>query len=239
MLFCTVLFPQRAFPQTADSLARTSSGSLQFQLLGGLGVNYIGDWGPASHFRVGIDATWSHADNSGDGNDYSIYSSTPGSTSSSWSTTQPEQSSTSYKISVSGVYAQEIAGYANAVLYCGAGPMVSYSYDRNSSATPQTRIEVSGTYFTTYASSSTSKTWGIGPLAILGVKSRILDHLSLSAEVSISALYQWTSETRFTRVMYVYPPPSSGSVNDFGGNSNLKGWAVSLSGIRIGVIVNL
>jgi hypothetical protein len=238
MLFCTFLFPQRGFPQTPDSLFRTSGESLQFQLLGGLGIYYIGNWGTASHFRVGFDVSFSHTDNSGDGNIYSINYSTPGSTSSSSSTNQPEQNSTSCNISLSGVYVQKVAGFANALLYGGAGPMASYSYSRNSSATGSTSTDTYSTTFNTSANSTTTRTWGIGPLAILGVRNRILDHVSLSAEVSISALYQWTSGTALYHSLSSYSPTSSSGYEQ-GSNSNLKGWDVSLSSIRIGVIVEL
>jgi hypothetical protein len=230
MLFCTFLFPQRTLPQITDSLSRASSGSLQFQLLGGLGIYYITDWGSTSYLRVGIDGYFNHSDNSGDGNGYSTYSSTSGTPSSSTSTRQPEENSTSYDVSVSGIYALKIVEYANSILYCGPGPMVSYSNSKLSTTSSSTRTEASSTYQDTYTNNSTGKTWGIGPLAILGLRNQLLNHVSLSAEMSLSALYQWSSHT--------YASTSTSTSNN-GDNSSSKGWYISLSKIRIGVIVDL
>ncbi len=237
-LLCASLLPQRTFPQTPDSLSRRSGEWLQFQLLGGLGIYYIGNWGRASNFRVGIDASFSHTDNSGDGNSYSIYSSTSGSASSSSNVNQPEQKGTSYRVDISGLYAQDIAGYANSTLYCGAGPMTSYSYDRNSRSTPYVRTDPYGTTRETAANSDKSTTWGIGALAILGVKSQLLAHVSLSAEVSISALYQWTSQTSSSSYTSDYPAAGQ-SVSTGGSNSHSAGWSVSLNKIRIGLLIAL
>ena len=58
MLLCfTILNSQEATSQTTDSL---SQGFLQFQLIGGLGVYYIGDWSASSYFRIGADMSLNH-----------------------------------------------------------------------------------------------------------------------------------------------------------------------------------
>jgi hypothetical protein len=93
LLFLIILNSQRVFAQTADSAAvssSTSGGAIQFQLVGGIGVYYIGDWSPASRFRVGADVSWNHSNQSGSNTGYSIYAYVPPSSSSAYgNTSQP------------------------------------------------------------------------------------------------------------------------------------------------------
>jgi hypothetical protein len=238
MLFCTFLLPQQTFPQITDSLSQASSGSLQFQLLGGLGIYYLSDCSSTTYFRVGIDGYFNHSDNSGDGTGYSTYSSTSGTTNSYTITTQPEENSTSYEVSVSGVYALRIVEYANTNLYCGAGPIASYSHSKSSTTSSSTSTDDTGTTMESQTNNNTGKTWGVGPLAILGLRNRLLDHVSLSAEISVSALYQWTSRTYNSRYTSTSSPAIT-SASNYGNTSSSKGWYISLSNIRIGVIVDL
>lgn len=233
VLCAMLLFSQSSFPQSSDTLTGASSGSLQFQLIGGLGAYYIGSWEPTSYCRIGADVSLSHASASGDGDSYNSY---PGGGSTTLNS--PDQQSTSYGISISGVYLRRIARYANASLYGGAGPMVSYSFRRSSNTSTAETIQASTTTVETYSNDDTQKTWGIGPLVLVGVKNRLVDHVSLSAEMSLSALYQWKASSYGSLQTSNYSPSYTTSSSN-GSNSHLKGWDISLSGIRIGVILEL
>ena len=59
VLCAMLLFSQSSFPQSSDTLTGASSGSLQFQLIGGLGAYYIGSWEPTSYCRIGADVSLS------------------------------------------------------------------------------------------------------------------------------------------------------------------------------------
>ncbi len=240
LLLCFAILNSRdAFSQAKDSLSSssTSDGALQFQLIGGLGVYYIGECGTYSHFRIGADLSLNHSDQSGSGTSY--YYNTPSSTSSSTTVSQPEQSSTSYQFSLSALYLQKLVEYRHASMYCGIGPSVNYSWNRSTNKSPST--ETSGgtvIYSSTDSYGSTEKTSGIGPLVILGVRSRLVEHVGLSAEIGVSAVYWWNTQTYFSN------STSSGTSSDVStantsSTSRLTGWAISLTGIRVGLIVEL
>lgn len=239
ILFFSALGPARGFSQTTDSLVHKSCGSLQFHLFGGFGVDYIQDLGAGSFLRLGVDGSYSHSNSSGDGNSYSTYTSIYD-TSGSFSSTNPEGKSTSYSIALSGIYAKKVVAYEGAVLYCGLGPMVSFNYYNGSSSTSSSiRTESGNTEVDTYLNDGSSRAWGIGPLAIVGIKSHMVGNLSLNAEVDVSALYQRSSHSSASHSTYTYTTPSYTSSNDYGSNSSDKGWNVSLSSVRIGVILGL
>jgi hypothetical protein len=81
-------------------------------------------------------------------------------------------------------------------------------------------------------------TWGAGPIAILGVKSKLLGRIGLSAELSVNALYQFSNSSGADDTQYgtVGQPYSTGTSTT---SSNSHGWQVTLDDIRIGVILAL
>ena len=242
LLLSTMLSLQTAHPQTTDSLihASSSNGAMQFQLIGGIGVYYIGDWTPASQFRIGTDVSFNHSNQSGSNNGYTIYSYTPPSSSSvQENIRQPDQTYNSYQTSLSGLYLHNLAEYKHTFIYCGVGPMITYSWNRSTSINPET-------YVSNYTSSnndnseSTNKRSGVGPLAIIGVRSRLLNHVSLSAELELSAVYQWTMQTSsdiYTSSNSSFSPPTNTDTSS--DITHLNGWAISLNAIRVGLIIEL
>lgn len=240
LLFSTMLNLQKVHAQTTDSLIRSSSfnSALQFQLIGGIGVYYIGDWSSVSGFRIGADVSLNHANQSGSNNGYDISIYTPPSPSSvQENTSQPEQTSNSYQISLSGLYLQQLAEYKQTLVYCGIGPEMTYHWDRSTSKYPETYTS-SDTSSSTNSQENTNKISGIGPLAILGVRSRLLDRVSLSAEIELSAIYQWTVQTN-SYISTTTSPPYAVVTYKSGSISDLNGWSISLNAIRVGLIIEL
>lgn len=242
LLILTMLNSQNVHAQTTDSLTyhSTSNGAIQFQLIGGLGVYYIGDCGSAPHLRIGVDLSFDHSDQSGGNSAYSISTSTPpSSSSSSHSASDPDQTSNSYQISLSGLYLQQLADYKHTSVYCGVGPLATYAWDRYRSKYPRTFID-------SYNNSSTSlennentyKSSSIGPLTIFGIRSRLVDHVGLSAEIGLSAVYRWTTESYSYRSTST-SSGSSSSTYENGNISNLSGWVFTLNAIRIGLVIEL
>jgi hypothetical protein len=88
------------------------------------------------------------------------------------------------------------------------------------------------------ANESAQKTWGAGPIAVLHVRSYLLGHVALTAEINVTASYQWISEFDASASSAVNSPPAS-SVYASGSSSHTKGWEISMSSVRIGFIVNL
>ena len=236
-LMLTALAPGKTAAQIADSLGNPSCSALQFHLIGDVGVFYLANFGPGSFLRVGVDGSWGHSDKSGERED--IYTSLPstGSPSTDYNVQNPEDKNTSYTVDISGVYALNLVGFANSSLYAGAGPMVSYSYGSGSSTTSY----VNGTldhYREASTTSSTTKTWGLGPVAIVGVRCQIIRQVALTAEVSASAMHEWTSYTHlwYFESQYTGQNPSAGIDSE---NDHTTGWRASLNSIIIGVVVAL
>ena len=234
MLLCfTILNSQKANSQTTDSL---SQGFLQFQLIGGLGVYYIGDLTPTSYFRIGADLSLNHSNQSGDSLGYSNYSLSPPNVTS---TGQPEHTSNSYSFSLSALHIQKLVTYKQTFTYCGIGPMASYSWNRSTN-----NITIS---YSQYSSNSedenTTKISAVGPFVMVGVRSLLVERVSISAEIGFSALYQWTTQSNSNSFTYNGSSGSSYTNNSYtnntGGISHLKGWNISLYPIRIGLIIEV
>lgn len=242
LLLSVLLYPQRVYPQISDSLTNpsTSNGAIQFQLIGSIGIYYIGDWSPASHVRLGADVLFNHSDQSGSNNGYSINTSTPPpSSSSSSNTSEPDKTSNSYQISLSALYLQKLAEYKHTSMYFGFGPMASYSWSRYTNKYKYSfTYSYNNTTTSTNNDENTSKTLAIGPMAIIGIRSQLLDHVGLSAEIGLSAVYQWSTQSYSYSSTYDSPYPNSSTSNQ-GSVSHLKGWAISISAIRIGLIIDL
>ena len=237
LLALTLFVAQTAHPQAIDSKpdSAISHDAIHFQLIGGLGVYYIGDWSPVGHIRIGADFSANHSDHNGDGVQYAIYSSG----NSSPSTRHPDQTSNSYKISLSGLYLQNLIEYRHTGLYCGVGPTVSYSWSRWTS-TDKYIYSGSNQITNTYDNENTQKTVGVGPLAIFGLRSGLSEHVSLTAEITFSGVYEWntqtSSEISTTSTSSIYYTPT---VDKSGDVLHQKGLNFSISAIRIGLIIEL
>lgn len=231
LLLLSLIIEPKAHAQFADSLSshQSTGGALQFQLIGGIGVYYIGEWSSSSSYRVGADASFNHTNSSGTNESNSNYTGLSPSSSSS----NPDQTSTSYQISVSGLCINKLAEFAHTSLYCGAGPMVSYSHNTYSNTSTSTSSGSFGTDSHSDVQENRSTIWGLGPIGIMGIRSQLLQHVNLSAEMGISAIYQWTSQSSSSTSLTTDFSSSSST------KSTLKGWSISLSDIRIGVIIVL
>jgi hypothetical protein len=230
--------PGKSFSQATDSTTSFTFGNaLQFQLIGGVGLDYIAGLSLSSCFRIGADLSLNHTDRSGSQSSSEIYSYPPSSPSTDTISTSPDQTSNTYAITLSGLYIQKLAQYRNTILYFGAGPEVAYSWGRSSDNEPGRRTS-QGTIETQETSTeSTNKTTGIGPVAILGVGSRIVDQVSVTAEIGLSALYEWSSTSSATS--YSYTQPSYQYSDTFNSSSHTTGWTISLANVRIGILVGL
>jgi hypothetical protein len=224
--------------QTSDSSAsmRANGGALQFQLIGGVGIYYIGECSSGISFRVGANAHIQHTTSSGTNESMSAYS---GGTGPSTMTGKPDQSSSSYDITVSGLFIHTIAEYAHTSLYCGAGPMGSYSEGKITQGSITYSYYPTESFTSTNAYTERTIQWSVGPLAIIGIRARLFAPVSLSAEISAAAVYQWwstssTSTTQSSGTGYQYT-----SINVNTSNSDLKGWSIVLNNIQIGVLIEL
>jgi hypothetical protein len=232
VIVLTVLIQSQVFTQPieSDSTRQSIAGGFQFQLIGGLGLYYFCDSRTSSSFKVGFDASINHSNSSGnlktlDG-DIASQVSTSG---------NPEKASSSDQISASALYVYYIAEYAHTFLYCGLGPMASYSYEKGldnwTSSSP-------GVSTFTNANENVSTVWGVGPVGMIGIRSRIIEHVSLSAEMSFSALHQWTSQS--SSLTYTATYTAGGTYKTVHtSESTLKGWSISISSIRVGIILVL
>lgn len=239
LLLLVFLNSQKVFSQTADSLVSSwpPGGALQFQFIESLGVYYIGSWDPVGHFRIGADLSLNHSNQSGTGDSYSTsYTPSPAYESSYSTATQPEQASTSYQISLSVLYLHELVGYKHTYMYGGIGPMASYSWYRFTSKSSYTQVYGSSFLSYAYEDERTNKTSAIGPLAILGVRSRLLEHVGLNAELGLSAVYQWAEQSSSSGSISTGSSSyTTGSKN--GSISHLTGWVISFTGIQVGLVL--
>ncbi len=244
LLFALVLASsQHLSAQSADSSQQSGFPALQFQLFGGFGVNFLGQCGSSSFFRIGADVSLNLSNSSGtSGESYTSYS-TSGTSSTSQSPTtsgNPEYHSTSYQITLTALYVRSIVSYAHTSLYVGGGLAIQHSKSWFSSSSSYATVDT--TTLTTGSSENTdnSKSIGVGPVALCGVKTHLLTHLMVSAEVSLTAMHQWSWSTS----SFSYSSSAGGSSPSSSGyrstsNSNDKAWTLSLSNIRIGVILEL
>jgi hypothetical protein len=244
MLVCSsLLICQHAQSQSADTVSSHPGGApaLQFHLVGGFGVYYLGNWSANSYYRIGADASLSFSHTSGNDDENSTSSSTSGTSTSSDAqryTDLPGNKYLSYQVAASGLYVRPIVEYASTTLYVGGGPSVLYSRYAYSNSSTSTRIDTTSTSTGMSNGESHGKTCGIGPLALCGLKTRLISHVCLTAEVSLTAMYEWT---------WTSTSNSSHSTNTSSATSDYtesissfsKGWSISLSSIRLGVIIEL
>ncbi len=231
---------QRAFSQTIDSssAASNSCGTLQIQSLGGWGIYYIGNLSGSSSFRVGADLSFSHSTESGNMSSYFLATSSSSSPSSDTTNEQPDETGNSYQINLSALYIQKLAQYKSTFLYCGAGPMFIYSWSKSTGSFPYSETSEGTTTTSQENLVSSSKTNGVGPVAILGIRSGLADRVGISAEIGLSAIYQWISTSDLYTTTYSGSPANTQTENE-SQIEHLKGWNIYLSSVRIGVTVAL
>ena len=137
---------------------------------------------------------------------------------------------------MSGLWVSTIAEYSRVSMYAGAGPAGAYSYSKNSGGSNQNTTYTGGGSTVVNSYVSTTSTWGLGPVALIGIRARVFNPVSLTAEMTFSALYEWTTmantSTDSNAGSYPY-------VTVDGGESNSKGWSLDLRSIQIGVLVEL
>ena len=89
-------------------------------------------------------------------------------------------------------------------------------------------------------SESANKTWSLGPYVMLGVRSVLVDRVSVSAEMGFSALYQWTTWSNSSLTTNTYTSPyGSTTTNNNGSVSHLEGWNLTLATVRIGLVIEV
>ena len=243
MLASLLLVCQAAFSQLADSSRQIRTAALQFQLINGFGLNYWSDLPSHSYLRIGADLSYHHSNSSGtSGGDYT-YSSVSDTYSSSTRETlsgAPENNSTSYQISISGLYLRSIPCFVNTSIFLGGGLGIQHSKGWSSSSSSTVRWDTSFRTVQTSEDRSNSRSVGVGPVLVCGVHTSLISHVALSAEVSLSAMYQWS----WSDSHWLYGSTSTGSSpsstsNSQSQNTNEKGWDISLSNIRLGIVVEL
>ena len=243
VLASLLLACQLAFSQSPDSSRQIRTAALQFQLINGFGLNYWSGLPSGSYLRVGADLSYHHSNSSGmSGGDYT-YSSVSDTYSSSTHETSsgtPDDNSTSYQISISGVYLRSIPCFVNTSIFCGGGLGIQHSKGWSSSSSSTVRWDTSFRTVQTSENRNNSRSVGVGPVLVCEVQTSLISHVALSAEVSLSAMYQWS----WTDSYWSYGNTSTGSSHSSSSNSqsqntNEKGWDISLNSIRLGIVVEL
>ena len=225
---------QTTYSQTGDSSSTSMQpgGAIQFQLIGGTGLDYIGYLNQSSSFRVGIDFSFNHSTQSGNQSSYYSYSPTqPPASSGDTTISENDLATNSYSLTLSGLYIQNLTEYGNAFLYCGVGPMLVFSLQRNA------WTNQSSTNLNWNNSESSSKTSGLGPIAILGARGKLCGQIEISGEIGVSATYQWNTFSSFSNSGAI--DLLNTSLNSSSSISHLNGWVFSFTHIRVGVIVDL
>ncbi|HLP17996.1 MAG TPA: hypothetical protein VK470_17190 [Bacteroidota bacterium] len=232
----------RVDAQTADTSAAntTPASAVQFQLLGGFGINYLGSFGETSSYRIGLDLSLNHTNQWGENNG-SIYidSSSPYTSRRTSTGGSDDKTSTEYSATLNILYLERIAHYKKANLYYGFGPMASYSRSKISISTRDLLIG-SGSESQDYNSSENIiSEYGAGPLLMTGVSTHVINAVTLSAEFGLSVKYIWSTTTSS-----LFHTSTYGTINAFNSerhenSSTSDGWTISLTAIRIGCIIEL
>jgi hypothetical protein len=121
--------------------------------------------------------------------------------------------------------------------YSGFGPMVSYSYSKNSSDDYNISISNGQGYWIRYQYDYKNTQWAVGAAAVVGVEWFACRWLSIHADYNEAFQYQWLSSSRYqfesSSVNPSYLPlklDSSGSI---------KGWALTSLGVAFGLNIYL
>ena len=144
--------------------------------------------------------------------------------------------SSSYGIVFSSQLLYRFTDYEYVQLYVAFGPSFSYSLLKTTSGSS----ENTDSTFNKFSSESKNTVLGIGPSVSFIIKSHLYGNLSLVSEYNFSAYYTWNDETRNS---------SSGSNQAYNLNQQsyynyqyhqeTKGWEMSLSDVRIGLLIEL
>lgn len=222
--------------QTLDSAtaATPTRGALQFQLVGGLGVNYFAPLGNSSSLRLGADVAFKHGHSDATYDEHALLY--PMGPTISWG--YPEADATSYEFTVSGLYIQALSEFMNTSLYCGVGPSASFSFSKTLGNIDDRSMTGASFNSVTGTSENKSTVRGIGGLALLGAKARIIERISLSAELCFSALYQWSNTSLYSETRYFYSEGSSSQTFDSRSSSS-RGWSTAVSNIRVGLLIGI
>jgi hypothetical protein len=229
LVYLSLLVSQSAPAQAPDSSRAAPGNALQFQIVGGVGVYYISGGSGSTFYRIGADASIHSANSSGTQEGRQDNTGSLGSTSGG----PTDQTSSSIQVSVSGLWLMTIAEYSHTSLYVGLGPVGTYSNDKSSYGSTNNYTYPGGSYGYTDINSysNTKSAWGLGPLALIGIRARAFNLVT-----NLSAQYQWTSTTYTSTQTYVSPSPS---VNVDSGSSKFTGWAIDLRSIQIGVAIDI
>ena len=116
--------------------------------------------------------------------------------------------------------------------------MASYSDDKSSYGSRSDSFYPYDTSSSTTAYANRTTIWSVGPLAIIGIRARLFGPVNLSAEMNVSAVYQWTTGSGSSTYQSTDQFQNS-SISVSTSESDLKGWSIALSRIQIGVILEL
>jgi hypothetical protein len=244
VLVLTALFMdargQSAVPVDTSVNAHELRPALQFHMVGGFGALYLHPLSSSGRLRFGVDLTLNQSKMSGDEDSYSRTISTPpGNVSSQYRVFDSEEDGSAIRVSVSGVYLHELYRSGPGSLLLGAGATAYYGRQKSTS-----RSELVGTYQNAQETDVSryeykQSQWGVGPVVVCFVQARVVAGLSVSAELGGSAVHEWTSETHLSTEAATPGPASSRNEYMNGGNRHRKGWVLDLTGIVLGVVIDL
>ncbi|MDP3149128.1 MAG: hypothetical protein Q8N83_08360, partial [Ignavibacteria bacterium] len=144
--------------------------------------------------------------------------------------------SSSYGIVFSSQLLYRFTDYEYVQIYVAFGPSLSYSFSKNSSGSS----ENTDSTFSKYNTETKNTVFGIGPSVSFIIKNHLYGNLSLVSEYNLSAYYTWNNNT------YNYGSSSNDDYNlsqhNYYNNQNhqeTKGWKMSLSDVRIGLLIEL
>lgn len=196
------------------------SSAIQFHLVGGYAVSYLGSLSPSSAFRITADLYL---------NSRSIEGPIKSSSSSYTQDRSRSTNSDSYGADVVVSHVSYAAVTDNSSFYFGLGPVASYTSSSSKDIDAEHPSFSSPGYHNEY--STRASQWGIGAQGIVGLQAMLTSTVSFLAEYQVSALHIWQE----SRSDYSF---SSASGSDFNwSTTEQRGWQFNLNSIRLGIAV--
>jgi hypothetical protein len=226
---------QLSTAQTPDSVVQIPKrGSLQFQLVGGIGINYFAPIGSSSCIRLGVDVAFKHEHSDGSYDEQAVVFPSSVTISKGY----PASEATSYDLTVSGLFIQTLSEFMSTSFYCGIGPSVSFSYSKAVSNVDDRAML--GASFNSVKGTSEDKSTvrGLGGLALLGARARLVENVSISAELCFSALHKWSNTSTYSETMYAFSEGNAYQISDSKSSSG-RGWSTTVSRIRVGLVIGI
>ena len=236
-MFLSISVTSLLLPQTTEDKKeekKSSSKALQIGFLNEKALYYHNELTDKLALKSGV-SVYLNYDEKKDGDGYTNHKYSHGSTEQT-KFTMVESFSSSRGVVLSSLLLYRFTDYEYAQLYFACGPTFSYTLAKSSSG----YSENTDTTISNSSSESKSTTVGIGPSFSFIIKSHIYANISLISEYNLSAYYTWNKE------LYNSDSKSNSAYDLTNYNYystqyhvETKGWKITLSDVRIGLLIAL